>query len=106
MGSRAMGRSQHFAVARDPRRCRSGWLARDILHCRGQAEDRGRDTGTHSDSYRVLLYLVAIAAPWTVWPLWLALLTTAIVLIALASGLRRAHWLLKGAPSVSDLPAS
>jgi hypothetical protein len=49
----------------------------------------------------LLLYVVAIAAPWTVWPLWLAVLTTAIVLIAIASGLRRTRWLLKGAPTVT-----
>ena len=49
----------------------------------------------------LLLYVVAIAAPWTVWPLWLAVLTTAIVLIAIASGLRSTRWLLKGAPTVT-----
>lgn len=53
----------------------------------------------------LLLYIVAIAAPWTVWPLWLAVLTTAIALIAFVSGLRRTRRLLKGAPSITDQPA-
>jgi len=52
----------------------------------------------------LLLYVVAILAPRTIWPLWLAVLTTAIALIVFPLGLRPIRWLLKGAPSISGEP--
>ncbi len=44
------------------------------------------------------LHVVAIAAAWTVWPVWLAIAATAVVVVALATGIPRSMWLLRGAP--------
>ena len=52
----------------------------------------------------VLLLIVAIAAPWTVWPIWLAIPTTLVALMAFVLGFRRTRWLLIGAPPTLDEP--
>ena len=44
------------------------------------------------------LSAVAIVAPWIVWPVWLAIPATVIVVAALAVGIPRTKWLLYGAP--------
>ena len=41
---------------------------------------------------------VAVAGAWIVWPTWVAVVVTAIVLAALATGVKRARWLAQGAP--------
>ena len=45
------------------------------------------------------LYAVAIAAPWFIWPVWLAGVATLVVVTALAAGIPRTLWLLRGAPA-------
>ena len=45
------------------------------------------------------LYAVAIAAPWFIWPVWLAGAATFAVAAGLAAGLPRTLWLLRGAPA-------
>ncbi len=44
------------------------------------------------------LHVVAIVAAWVVWPMWLAVAATLVVVIAFATGIPRAMWLLRGAP--------
>ena len=44
------------------------------------------------------LHGVAIAGAWIVWLAWLAVAATVFVVAALAVGLPRAKWLLRGAP--------
>ena len=44
------------------------------------------------------LHAVAIGAAWVVWPVWLAVAATAVVVVALATGIPRTLWLLRGAP--------
>ncbi len=50
---------------------------------------------------RVLLELalhgVAVAAAWLVWPAWLAVVVTIVVVAALATGMPRTKWLIRGA---------
>ena len=43
------------------------------------------------------LHAVAIAASWVVWPAWLAVAATVVVAAALATGIPRTLWLLRGA---------
>ena len=45
------------------------------------------------------LHAVAIAAPWVIWPVWLAGAATFVVAAALAAGIPRTLWLLRGAPA-------
>lgn len=45
------------------------------------------------------LHAVAIAASWVVWPVWLAVAATIVVAAALALGMPRMMWLLRGAPA-------
>ncbi|MCI0856659.1 MAG: hypothetical protein J4N98_08210 [Chloroflexi bacterium] len=45
------------------------------------------------------LHAVAIAASWVVWPVWLAVAATVVVAVALATGIPRTMWLLRGAPA-------
>ncbi len=47
----------------------------------------------------LLLYLVAAAAPWLVWPKALAVAAVIIVCAGLATGFPRMRWLLRGAPA-------
>ncbi len=47
----------------------------------------------------LILYAVAVACAWAVWPAWLALISTLIVGAAVAFGIPRLRWLLRGAPS-------
>ena len=44
------------------------------------------------------LHVVAIGAAWVVWPAWLAVAATVAVVVALATGIPRTLWLLRGAP--------
>ena len=44
------------------------------------------------------LHAVAVAGSWVVWPAWLAVAATLTVIAALAVGIRRTRWLLRGAP--------
>ncbi len=45
------------------------------------------------------LHAVAIAGSWLVWPAWLAVIATVVVVAALATGIPRMVWLLRGAPT-------
>ena len=45
----------------------------------------------------LLLHAVAIATPWVVWPIPLAIATTIAVVAALLFGIRRLGWLVRGA---------
>ncbi len=45
------------------------------------------------------LHGVAIAGSWLVWPAWLAAVATAVVVAAVAVGIPRTLWLLRGAPA-------
>jgi hypothetical protein len=45
-----------------------------------------------------LLSAVAIGAPWLIWPEWLAAIAGGVTLLALAAGVTRMRWLLRGAP--------
>ena len=45
------------------------------------------------------LSAVAVAGAWVAWPEWAAIAATVLVVAALATGRRRARWLLDGAPS-------
>jgi len=44
------------------------------------------------------LQIVAIGAAWVVWPVWLAVASTVAVAAAIATGIPRTMWLLRGAP--------
>ena len=44
------------------------------------------------------LHVVAIGAAWVVWPAWLAAAAPVVVGVALATGIPRTMWLLRGAP--------
>ena len=44
------------------------------------------------------LHVVAVAAAWVVWPVWLAIVATVVVAAAIATGIPRTLWLLRGAP--------
>lgn len=59
-----------------------------------------------SGPLRVILELglqaVAIAGPWVIWPVWLAGAVTLVVAVALAAGLPRTLWLLRGAPAPAE----
>ena len=44
------------------------------------------------------LHVVAVAAAWVVWPVWLAIVATVVVAAAIATGIPRTRWLLRGAP--------
>ena len=46
----------------------------------------------------LLLHVIAIVAPWFVWPPVVAVVTTLIVAAALVTGVPRMRWLLRGAP--------
>lgn len=46
----------------------------------------------------LVLYGVAVASAWAVWPNWAAIVVTLIVVAAFAVGMPRTMWLLKGAP--------
>ena len=46
----------------------------------------------------IALHGVAIAGAWIVWPVWLAVVATITVIAALAVGIPRTKWLLRGAP--------
>ncbi len=55
----------------------------------------------------LLLHAVAVAAPWLVWPPFVAAPTTLIVIAAITTGAPRSLWLLRGAlldPSHADEP--
>ena len=45
----------------------------------------------------LLLYAVAVVAPWVVWPTLLAVFTSLVVFLAFAFGVPRLVWLLRGA---------
>ena len=45
------------------------------------------------------LHAVAVTAPWLVWPTLPALAATAVVVVALATGIPRIRWLIRGAPT-------
>lgn len=45
------------------------------------------------------LYIVALVAPWFVWPPAISGVATGIVFASLVAGVPRAKWLLRGAPS-------
>jgi hypothetical protein len=47
------------------------------------------------------LHVVAIAGAWLVWPAWAAAAATLCVLLAIALGVPRTKWLLRGAPSAA-----
>ena len=42
------------------------------------------------------LHVVAVAAAWVVWPVWLAIVATVVVAAAIATGIPRTLWLLRG----------
>jgi hypothetical protein len=48
----------------------------------------------------ILLFAVAVAGAWVVWPEWAASLVTLVAVGALITGHRRTRWLLSGAPPV------
>jgi hypothetical protein len=48
----------------------------------------------------LVLYGVAAAAPWFVWPLWAAIVVDVVVVASLVVGVKRTRWLLSGAPRV------
>lgn len=48
----------------------------------------------------LLLYSVAIVAPWFVWPAALSGLAAGIAVASLAAGIPRLQWLMKGAPQL------
>ena len=48
----------------------------------------------------LLLYSVAIVAPWFVWPAALSGLAAGIAVASLAAGIPRFLWLMKGAPQL------
>ncbi|MBW2404269.1 MAG: hypothetical protein JRF42_10765 [Deltaproteobacteria bacterium] len=50
----------------------------------------------------VALHVVAITAAWLVWPTWLAVAVTVVVVAALATGIPRMRWLIRGAPLTID----
>ena len=45
------------------------------------------------------LHVVAIVCVWAVWPTWLAVASSIVVVAAIVVGLPRTRWLLSGAPS-------
>ena len=49
----------------------------------------------------IALHVVAVVCAWAVWPTWLAIVSTLIVAAAVAFGIPRTRWLLRGAPSAS-----
>ena len=49
-----------------------------------------------------VLYSVALAAPWLVWPQPVAIATSLVVVASVAAGIPRIAWLLKGAPDEWD----
>ncbi|MBQ12162.1 MAG: hypothetical protein CMJ45_11510 [Planctomyces sp.] len=49
----------------------------------------------------IVLHVVAIAGAWLVWPAWAAIAATLCVLLAIALGVPRTKWLLRGAPSAA-----
>lgn len=50
----------------------------------------------------VALHVAAVICVWLVWPAWLAIVSTLVVLAAVAYGIPRTRWLLQGAPSLSS----
>ena len=48
-----------------------------------------------------LQYAVAAVAPWLVWPAWAAVICSMVVIVAIALGLSRMAWLVRGAPASS-----
>jgi len=44
------------------------------------------------------LQVVAVGAAWVVWPAWLAVASTIVVIAAVATGIPRTMWLLRDAP--------
>lgn len=50
----------------------------------------------------LLLHVVAVASAWVIWPAWLALISTLVVVAAAVVGVPRTKWLLRGAPHLSD----
>lgn len=48
------------------------------------------------------LYLVAVAGAWVVWPTWLAVIATLIVVASVVVGMPRTMWLLRGAPQSGE----
>lgn len=49
----------------------------------------------------MLLLAVAIAGAWKVWPVWLAILVSAVGGVMLVAGIPRYRWLAQGAPAVT-----
>jgi len=49
-----------------------------------------------------LIHFIGVACVWIVWPTWLAIIASIIVLAAIVIGLPRTRWLLRGAPSDQD----
>ena len=45
------------------------------------------------------LHAVALICVWAVWPTWLAVASTVVVVAAIVVGLQRTRWLLGGAPN-------
>jgi hypothetical protein len=50
----------------------------------------------------LLLFAVAVAGAWIVWPDWAAILVTLVAIGALITGRERTRWLLAGAPPVGS----
>lgn len=48
----------------------------------------------------MFLLIVAVLGAWIVWPMWAALVVTALGAVMIATGLPRYRWLAAGAPSV------
>lgn len=48
------------------------------------------------------LHAAAVVCVWLVWPIWLALFSTLVVIAAVVSGIPRTRWLLQGAPRMSS----
>ena len=50
----------------------------------------------------LLLFSVAVAGAWYVWPTWAAILVTVVAVAAIVAGRARYRWLADGAPQVAD----
>jgi hypothetical protein len=58
--------------------------------------------GTVRVLIELFLYAVALGAPWVVWPIPVAAITSIIVVAALIMGVPRLGWLMRGAPVEHD----
>ena len=56
-------------------------------------------SGPLRDALELGLQAAAIAGSWLIWPAWLAAVATAVVVAAVATGMPRTLWLLRGAPA-------